>query len=110
MWSLTHHFFIIGPCLGFSNTSHYDSFDLFRESVVDKVKIDVLLKKVGSFKRNFYERTVCKCIFQNLGVIDPTTCVYQLIKYKYEKITEIYITSPMKFLEETIVSFTIFLW
>ena len=34
-------FVIGGLCLGFSNTSHVDSLDKFRKSVVDKVKFDI---------------------------------------------------------------------
>ena len=34
-------FGIIGFCLGFSNTSHVDSLDRFRKSVVKKVKLDI---------------------------------------------------------------------
>ena len=32
-----------GLCLGFSNTSHFDSLDRFRKSVDDKVKTDVCI-------------------------------------------------------------------
>ena len=34
-------FGIMGLCLVFSNTSHIDSLDRFRKSVVDKVKFDI---------------------------------------------------------------------
>ena len=36
--------------LGFSNTSHVDSLDRFRRSVVDQVKTDICIKKIKSFK------------------------------------------------------------
>ena len=34
-----------GLCLGFSKTSHVDSLDKIRKSVVDTVKLDMCIKK-----------------------------------------------------------------
>ena len=48
-----HHsivtFCIRGLFLGFSNTSHVDSFDMFRKPVVYKVKLDICIFKTESF-------------------------------------------------------------
>ena len=43
-------FGIRGLCLGFSNSSHVDSLVRFRKSVVHKVKTDLCILKLESFK------------------------------------------------------------
>ena len=71
-------FGIIGLCLGFSNIYHVDSLHRFRKSVVDKVKIDVSFfldhSKENNIKIQYSNETV-----QNMGMDDPTICVYQFI-------------------------------
>ena len=73
-------FFIRGLCLVFSNTSHVDSLDRYRKSFVGMVKIDVCIheKKNNSTENNMRIQYANEC-FQNLGMGDPTTCIYLFI-------------------------------
>ena len=67
-------------CLGFSNTSHVDSLDRFRRTVVDKVKIDIcMLKQKYHSKENNTKIQYKNEFVEQLGMGDPTTCVYQFI-------------------------------
>ena len=65
--------------IGFSNTYCVDSLDRFRRSVVDKVKkyICILQKGYHSKENNIIIQYANKFV-QQLGMGDPTTCVYQI--------------------------------
>ena len=66
-----------------SNTYHVDSLDLFRKSVVDKVKTDVCIKKNENHSKENI-RFNMKMKLLKLGMGDPTTRVYKLIYYEKE--------------------------
>ena len=57
-------------CLGFSNTSHVESLDKFRRSVVDKVKTDICILKQGyhSKENNMKIKYTNQC-FNNEGQV-----------------------------------------
>ena len=54
-------------------------WDMFRKSVVDKVKIDVFIVFFCHSKENNMKIQYANEFVQNLGMGDPTTCVYQFI-------------------------------
>ena len=86
MWSLIFLFRIIEKCIGFSNTSHVDSLDRFRISVVDNVKSDICILQKGCYsKENNVKIQYANNSVQELGMVDPTTCVYQFIYDEKDK-------------------------
>ena len=65
---------------GFSNTSHVDSLDRFRISVVDEVKTDIcILRKGCDSKENNMKIQFANEFIPKLGMCDTTTHVYQFI-------------------------------
>ena len=64
-----------GFCLGFSNTSHVDSLDRFRKSVVEKFKLDInILMKQKHSKEKKIKIKYANEFIQNMGLVDPTSC------------------------------------
>ena len=63
-----------GSCLGFSNNYRVGSLDRFRESVVEKFKIDIdyLMKQKHDKKREI-KNLICKLIHSQHGMSDPKT-------------------------------------
>ena len=79
-------------CIGLSNTSHVDSLDIFRRSVVGKVKSDIcILQKGYDSKGNNMKVQYANNYVQKLGIGDPITCVYKII-YKEKDINDTQIT------------------
>ena len=67
-------------CIGLSNTSHIDSLDIFRRSVVGKVKSDIcILQKGYDSKENNMKVQYANNSVKKLEMVDPTTYVYQFI-------------------------------
>ena len=81
MWKwLDTSFGIRENFIGFSNTSHVDSLNRFRRSVVDKVKSDIcILQKCYDSKENNIIIQYANEFVNKLGMGYPTTCVYQFI-------------------------------
>ena len=65
---------------GFSNTSHVDSLDRFRKSVIYKVKIEIIiLMKRKHLKGDKMKIKHENEFIKNVVLGDPTTCIYQFI-------------------------------
>ena len=63
-----------------------DSLDMFRRSVVDKVKTDIcILQKGYHSKEDNMKIQYAYNSVQKLGMCDPTTCVYQFIYDEKDK-------------------------
>ena len=69
-----------GFCFGFSNTSHVDSLDRFRKSVVDndEVEISILLKQEDSQEEKMNINSA-KTLIKIMGLGDHKKCVYKVI-------------------------------
>ena len=67
-------------CIGLSNTSHVDSLDIFRRSVVGKVKSDIcILQKGYDSKENNIKIKYANNSVNKLGMGDPTIFVNQFV-------------------------------
>ena len=77
-------FGIKGLCLGFSNTSYVDSLDMFRKSVVIRLNQTCVFKKQNHSKEDSMKIKYAKYFILNMGLGDPTTCVYQFISDENE--------------------------
>ena len=79
-------FFIRRLYLGFSNTSHVDSFDRFRELVVDNAKTEVCIKKIIQNKI-ILKYNMQIILFTNWGWVIPKHVFLYSFKMKRIRMT-----------------------